>query len=187
MYLLSRLLHHLLRFIIVVKLPNIYQVTLLVPDLPPPPTPQIKPNLPVVIRKSTCSILNSSPHYTTLNYHRLSQPFYACLSSIFSVSILKTIGDALAHPGWCQAMLDELSTLQNSQTWELVSLPSEKSVVGCTWIFAIKVGPDGTIDRLKTHLMAKGYTQIFSLDYGDTFSPVAKMTSISLFIAVAAL
>jgi len=43
------------------------------------------------------------------------------------------------------------------------------------WTFSIKVGLDGTIDRLKSCLVAKGYTQIFSLHYGDTFSLVEKI------------
>jgi len=81
-------------------------------------------------------------------------------------------------------MLDEISAFQNIGTWELVSLSSRKSVVGCKWIFAIKVNPDGTIDRPKTHLMAKCYTQIFGLDYGDTFSLVAKIAYVHLFIAM---
>jgi len=84
-------------------------------------------------------------------------------------------------------MTDELSALHNSGTWELVPLLSGKSIVGCKWVFAIKVGPDGTIDCLKACLVAKGYTQIFRLDYGDTFFPVEKMISIRLFIAIATL
>jgi len=159
----------------------------LVPDIPPSLAPTVEPDLSVAIRKGIRSTRNPSPHYTALSYHRLSQPFYACLSSISSVSIPKTVGDALAHPGLRQAMLDELSALQNSGTWKLISLPSGKSVVGCRWVFTIKVGPDGTIDHLKARLVAKGYTQIFCLDYGDTFSPVAKMASVRLFIAMAAL
>ena len=98
------------------------------------------------------------------------------------MNIPKIVYEALAHPGW----LDELSALHNSGTWELVPLPFRKFVVGCRWVFAIKVGPDGTIDRLKVRLVAKGYTQIFWLDYGDTFSLVAKMASIRLFIFMVA-
>jgi len=99
------------------------------------------------------------------------------------VSIPKSVGDALAHPGWRQAMLDEISALQKSGTWELVPLPSGKSVVDCRWVFAIKV----FIDTLKACLVAKDYTQIFDLDYSDTFSLVEKMASVRLFIAVEAL
>ena len=101
------------------------------------------------------------------------------------MTIPKSVCDALAHPGWCQAMVDELSALHNNGTWELVPLLYGKFVVGSRWVFAIKVGLDGIIDRLKARLVAKGYTQIFGLDYGDTFSPVAKMDSIRLFIVMA--
>ena len=109
--------------------------SLLVPTSHPPPTPivgppTVKPDLPIAIRKGIHSTRNHSPHYTALNYHKLSQSFYTCLSSISSVSIPKSIGDALAHPGWHQAMLDEMNALQNNETWELVPLPSRKSVVG---------------------------------------------------------
>jgi len=83
----------------------------LVSDLPPPPAPTVEPDLLVAIRKGIRSTRNRSPHYTVLSYHRLSQPFYASLSSISLVPIPKFVGDALAHPCWCQAMLDELSAL----------------------------------------------------------------------------
>jgi len=85
----------------------------------------------------------------------------------------KSIGDALAHPSWHQVMLDEMSAFQNNGTWVLIPLPFGKVVVGCRWVFAIKISPNGTTDRFK--IVAKGYTEIFGLDYDDIFSPVAKM------------
>jgi len=110
--------------------------SILVPTPHPHPTLTVEPltdelDLPISIRKGICSTRNPSPHYTALSYHRLSQPFYTCLSYISFVSIPKSVGDDLAHPGWRQAMLDEMNALQNNGTWELVLLPSRKSVVGC--------------------------------------------------------
>ena len=106
------------------------------------------------------------------------------MSSLSSVSIPKTTGEALSHSGWRQAMVGEMFALHKSGTWELVSLPAGKSTVGCRWVYAVKIGPDGQVDRLKARLVAKGYTQIFGLDYSDTFAPVAKIASVRLFLSM---
>ena len=50
----------------------------------------------------------------------------------------------------------------------------------------MKVNPDGLVARLKVRLVAKGYAQIYGVDYFDTFCPVAELTSIRLFISLAA-
>jgi len=85
--------------------------SLLVLALPAPPTLTVEPDFLILIHKGIRSTSNPSPYYTALSYHRLSQPFYNCLLSISYVSIPKTIGDALAHLGWHQAMLDETRDL----------------------------------------------------------------------------
>ena len=59
-----------------------------------------------------------------------------------------------------------------------------KSSVGCRWVYTIKVSPNGQVDRLKAHLVAKEYTQVYGSDYGDTFSPVAKIASIRLLLSM---
>lgn len=164
-----------------------------IPDSQPAPSPVSdpilppEPDLPIAIRKGIRSTRNPSPHYIALSYHRLSPLHYTCLASLSSISIPKSADEALSHPEWRQAMIDEMCALQSSGTWELVPLPSGKSVVGCRWLYTVKVGPDGKIDRFKARLVAKGYTQIFGLDYSDTFSPVAKMASVRLLLSIAAI
>ena len=62
----------------------------------------------------------------------------------------------------------------------------EKKVIGCKWVFAVKVNLDKSVARLKAQLVAKGYAQTYDIDYSDTFSPDAKLTSVRLFIYMAA-
>ncbi|RVW75530.1 putative mitochondrial protein [Vitis vinifera] len=103
------------------------------------------------------------------------------------LSLQLSTSEALSHPGWQQAMVDEMVALHFNGTWDLVSLPPGKSTIGCRWVYTVKVGPDGQVDRLKARLVAKGYTQIYCCDYGDTFSPVAKIASVRLFLSMIAI
>ena len=62
-----------------------------------------------------------------------------------------------------------------------------KFPVGCRWVYTVKVGPDGQVDRLKARLVAKCYTQVYGSDYGDTFSPVFKIASVHLLFSMVAM
>jgi len=89
--------------------------SLLVPNPPHLLASVVELDFPIAFRNGIRFTRNPSPHYTALSYHQLSQPFYTCLPSISYVSV-KSVGDALAHPGWCQTMLDNKCS---SDQWNL--------------------------------------------------------------------
>ncbi|RVW76761.1 Retrovirus-related Pol polyprotein from transposon RE2 [Vitis vinifera] len=153
------------------------------PTLPLPPSA----DLPIALRKGNRSTRNPHLIYNFLSYHRLSSPYSAFVSVISSVSLPKSTPQALSHLGWRQAMVDEMTALHSNGTWDLVVLPSGKSTVGCRWVYTVKVNPDGQVDHPKARLVAKGYTQVYGSDYGDTFSPIAEITSVRLLLSMAAM
>ena len=83
-------------------------------------------------------------------------------------------------------MKEELDTLSKNHTWDLVTLPPGKSVVGCKWIYKIKTHSNGSIERYKTCLIVKSFTQDYGVDYEETFTLVARISSIRALLAVAA-
>ena len=83
-------------------------------------------------------------------------------------------------------MKEELDALSKNHTWDLVTLPPGKSVVGCKWIYKIKTHSNGSIERYETRLIVKSFTQEYGVDYEKTFTLVARISSIRALLAIAA-
>lgn len=76
--------------------------------------------------------------------------------------------------------------LKENQTWDLVAKPKEVKAISCKWVYKVKTGQDGSIERDKARLVARGFSQQYGLDYDETFSPVAKITTVRVLLALTA-
>ncbi|KAL4555898.1 hypothetical protein LXL04_038530 [Taraxacum kok-saghyz] len=133
--------------------------------------------------------LNAKSRYPIDNYvshHRLASSHALAINNLSSTSIPNNVQEAVKDEKWKKAMNEEMEALQKNETWELVKLLPGKKLVGCRWIYTLKLDSNGNIDRYKARLVAKGYTQKYGIDYGDTFSPVAKINTIRILISIAA-
>lgn len=82
-------------------------------------------------------------------------------------------------------MEEELEALKRNNTWCLVPYTSSMNVVGCKWMFRVKRNVDGSFQRCKARLMAKGFHRNAGIDYGETFSPIVKASTIRIILTIA--
>ncbi|RVW76712.1 Retrovirus-related Pol polyprotein from transposon RE2 [Vitis vinifera] len=136
-----------------------------IPSASPAPALPSPHDLPIAVRKGTRSTRNPHPIYNFLSYHRLSSPYSAFVSAISSVSLPKSTHEALSHPGWRQAMVDEMAALHSNGTWDLVVLPPGKSTVGCRWVYAVKIASV----RLLLSMVAMCSWPLYLLDIKNVF------------------
>ena len=155
-----------------------YELPTPIIDVPTDTTPAVDPASP-----SDSHALRRSHRVTTLPSHLCDFHFFYALASLQEP---QTFHEASSNPLWQQAMKEELDALHKIGTWDLVDLPSEKTSIGCKWVYKIKTRSDGTVDRYKARLIARGFTQEYGIDYEETFAPMARLSSIMTLIVVSA-
>jgi hypothetical protein len=94
------------------------------------------------------------------------------------------VDDALRDSDWVLAMQEELNNFTRNEVWHLVPRPNQ-NVVGTKWVFRNKQDEHGVVTRNKARLIAKGYSQVEGLDFGETYAPIARLESIRILLAYA--
>ncbi|GKC71764.1 retrovirus-related pol polyprotein from transposon TNT 1-94 [Tanacetum coccineum] len=89
------------------------------------------------------------------------------------------------HPGWVDAMQEELNQFYRNKVWTLVPLPYGKKAIGSKWVFMNKKDKQGITTKNIERLVTQGYSHEEGIDYDETFAPVARMEAIRIFLAFA--
>lgn len=99
-----------------------------------------------------------------------------------------TVNEALSGPNakeWKEAMDEEYKSLLENDTWETTTLPADKHVIPCKWVYKIKRNENGETVKFKARLVIKGCSQRPGIDYTEVFSPVVRLASLRYLFALA--
>ncbi|WVZ92975.1 hypothetical protein U9M48_039002 [Paspalum notatum var. saurae] len=97
-----------------------------------------------------------------------------------------SLEEAEADARWRRAMEEEMSSIEENKTWELVDPPVGCKPIGLKWVYKVKKNERGDVVKHKARLVAKGFVQREGIDFEEVFAPVARMDSVRLLLALAA-
>jgi hypothetical protein len=81
-------------------------------------------------------------------------------------------------------MVEEMDVLDKNEACDLVDFPTGRKAIGNKWVFKKKLNAEGKMDKYKAQLVAKGYSQVEGIDFGEIFSHVTKLTSIRFVLSI---
>ena len=79
-------------------------------------------------------------------------------------------------------MEEEYNSLQSNKVWKLEQLPNGTKPLKGKWHFAVKYNADGTVNKYKARFVAKGFSQKEGVDYNETYSLTARLTTIRVLL-----
>jgi hypothetical protein len=85
---------------------------------------------------------------------------------------------------WKKAIVEEMTTLDKNEAWDLVELSIGINPISNKWVFKKKLNAEGKVEKYKAQLVTKGYSQVEGIDFGEFFYSVAKLTSIRFILYV---
>lgn len=140
------------------------------------------------VTENTWSLSRLRPR-KNVNYNELSEDTdeFAMMAVCEEPTTYHEAMNSHDRNNWIEAMNDEYSSLIKNKTWMLVNQPINQKVIDNRWVFKIKENPNGTIERYKARLVVRGFTQQYGVNYEETFSPVAKFTSIRAILSLVAI
>ena len=83
-------------------------------------------------------------------------------------------------------MNEEIKAIKKNDTWDLTTLPHGKKASCVKWVYKMKKNAKGEVERYKARLVVKDYSQQQGIDYDEVFTPIARLETTRLLIALAA-
>lgn len=137
-------------------------------------------------------------HATYLDWENQQQMYQEVMATLTTdsafaaqvIPIPTTYKEAISDPQWGQlwkeAIEKELTALAANSTWKIVTPPGKANIVTSKWVFNTKFNTDGSLEKLKARLVARGFSQKFGVDFEDTFAPTVRHDTLRVFLAMVA-
>ncbi|KAE8254572.1 hypothetical protein A4X13_0g3372 [Tilletia indica] len=138
-------------------------------------------------------IAGADPEFGLLGSRKRKEPGDVCFAVLDPEDVAyddpKTIAEALSRPdrdAWLEAMHVEVRSHIKRGTWRVVKRYGKANLISSKWVLRLKKNADGSIQKYKARLVARGFTQVEGVDFDETFAPTSRLQNMRLLFAVAA-